>query len=235
MREICNCSFGRMYIPENSTVFCKNQNVAHLYSSCQAKVLHDVKKSKICVHQDQAYDETQFEATTMKSQWPEVHDFWKLINKLVLNYDYNVSNINFTPKDLQINKNELSRIPLYNLVSVLDFDENEIINITYLRTSIEKLLTNKVTGPRRGLVSKTIERLEDWAKSCLSKVTIKVGHTPVVVHEQKPQLQKSDLMAAIGGSLGLWIGWSALTLVEFVSLLSEFWRCCSRRGIGSME
>ena len=39
----------------------------------------------------------------------------------------------------------------------------------------------------------------------------------MVLTQQKPKFQISDLLAALGGCLGLWVGWSALTLVEILS------------------
>ena len=62
-------------------------------------------------------------------------------------------------------------------------------------------------------------RLYDWVKSTFCKICLRFVNHRRTVNKQQAQFKVVDLLASIGGSVGLWIGWSALTLVETLSLI----------------
>ena len=114
---------------------------------------------------------------------------------------------------------------LYNLIDVLHFRKDEYINITYIRSHLKSLLSNTMENENNINANRERNQVYKWIKSSFSKIYIKYGHNRAIVNTEQPQFQQSDILAAIGGSLGLWIGWSALTLVEFASLIVKFFKC----------
>ena len=53
------------------------------------------------------------------------------------------------------------------------------------------------------------------------RVNIYLSDMEVEIQEQRPSYPLSNLFSAIGGTLGLWIGLSLLTVIELVQLLAR--------------
>ena len=138
-----------------------------------------------------------------------------------------MSTVYFTPKDLADGKvDAFTSVPLLNLLNVLQFDKNKKTNIKDIKSYLDQIFdVVKGNDPGTKNREKVIERIYKWVKSTFCKMYIKFEYNQIMVTGQNPQFGRSDLLAAIGGSLGLWIGWSALTLVEFISLFIRFCKC----------
>ena len=164
---------------------------------------------------------------SFQSEWPDIGSIHSLIDKLILNHSHSMSTAYFTPKDLADGKvDTFNNVPLLNLLNVLQFDRNEKTNIKDIKSYLDQIF-DVVKGNDPGTKSreKVIERIYKWVKSTFCKMYIKFEHNQIAVTRQNPQFGRSDLLASIGGSLGLWIRWSALTLVEFISLFIQFCKC----------
>ena len=181
-----------------------------------------------CHQQMLPCSETQFNIMLFQSEWPEVENIHTLIDNLILNHNHSVSTVYFTRKDLADGKLGIpTSVPLLNLLTILQFDRNEKTNIKEIKSYLDQIF-NGVNGNESDIKNREIvvkERIYKWVKSTFCKMYIKFEHNQIVVNRQNPQFARSDLLASIGGSLGLWIGWSALTLIEFISLLIQFCKC----------
>ena len=227
-RRHCNCTYGRLYIPRDLGIFCNNQSAPEEIKKCwKRKRAIFGRHSKECHQQMSPCSETQYNIMSFQSEWPDIGSIHTLIDKLILNYSSSMSTVYFTPEDLADGKVDVfTSIPLLNLLNVLQFDRNEKTNIKDIKSYLDQIFDG-VNGNEHDTRNreKVITRIYKWVKSTFCKLYIKFEHNQIVVNRENPQFGRSDLLASIGGSVGLWIGWSALTLVEFISLLIQFCKC----------
>ena len=185
------------------------------------------RHSKKCHQQMSPCSETQYNIMSFQSEWPDIGSIHALIDKLILNHSHSMSTVYFTPKDLADGKvDAFTNVPLLNLLNVLQFDKNEKTYIKDIKSYLDQIFdVVKGNDPGTKNREKVKERIYKWVKSTFCKMYIKFEYNQIMVTRQNPQFGRSDLLASIGGSLGLWIGWSALTLVEFISLFIQFCKC----------
>ncbi len=69
------------------------------------------------------------------------------------------------------------------------------------------------------LTSQEITNLSAWVHQNFIRVNIYFQYLEVKVNEQQPSYGGSDLLCNIGGTMGLWIGVSLITLTEFITFL----------------
>ena len=124
-------------------------------------------------------------------------------NTVLKYYDHNDSRINFRPKELGSGNTELFKsVPLYNLIQVLDFSETEHINISYIKTYINLLFSEPLNFSDKHIKMHR-NRVIHWVKSTFCKIYLRFLDHRVTVSEQKRKFEFVDLLASIGGSIGL--------------------------------
>ena len=64
----------------------------------------------------------------------------------------------------------------------------------------------------------SVEELKSWTHNYFLRLNVYVNSKTVSVREQIPMITLADLMSQIGGCLGLWLGISIVTVVEFFDL-----------------
>ena len=62
----------------------------------------------------------------------------------------------------------------------------------------------------------------DFVTDNFVRVNVYLSDMEVEVQEQQPSYRLSNLFSDIGGTLGLWVGLSLLTVVELVQLVVKF-------------
>ena len=62
----------------------------------------------------------------------------------------------------------------------------------------------------------------DFVTDNFVRVNVYLSDMEVEVQEQQPSYRLSNLFSDIGGTLGLWVGLSLLTVVEFIQLVVKF-------------
>ena len=224
-RRHCNCTYGRLYIPKDFGIFCNNKSAPPNIIWCWNR--KHTKFNQECKQQMLPCSDTQFNIMSFQTEWPEIGTVHTLINRLILNYNKSTSTVYFTPENLADGKIEVfTSVPLLNLLNILQFDKKEKTNILGIKSYLDNIFYG-IRGNESDIRNReqVKEMIYKWVKSTFCKIYIKFEHNQIVVNRQKPQFGRSDLLASIGGSLGLWIGWSALTLVEFISLFMQFCNC----------
>ena len=78
-------------------------------------------------------------------------------------------------------------------------------------------------------------QVNKWVQSSFCKIYVKFLTHRITVSEEKAQIGFTHLLASLGGTVGLWIGWSALTLVEFVSLFVKHCLQITRKSEGNIS
>ena len=156
-----------------------------------------------------------------QDEWPDFESSYMTIKQLVLNYNDTVSNINFYPSELADYPNGLRSVSLINLLEILDFKEYDYVNVTHIKSYVRNLFQESSDQMNSSTKTKR-HQVYQWIKASFCKAYIKFLNHRIKVDEQKPQFQFTGLLASNGGTLDLWIGWSALTLVEFVSLAARY-------------
>ena len=97
----------------------------------------------------------------------------------------------------------MNRVPLFNLIQVLDFNHTILINITYIKGYINAIFDEPWKTFDLDDDTKRIQKQEviDWIKSSFCKVYLRFLDNRMVLTQQKPKFQISDLLAALGGCL----------------------------------
>ena len=62
----------------------------------------------------------------------------------------------------------------------------------------------------------------DFITDNFVRVNVYLSDMEVEVQEQQPSYRLSNLFSDIGGTLGLWVGLSLLTVVELIQLVVKF-------------
>ncbi len=65
------------------------------------------------------------------------------------------------------------------------------------------------------------KQLSDWLSGSFARVNVYFEDTTIFLQKQCPAYRWNDLLADIGGVLGLWVGVSVVTIFEFLVLVSE--------------
>ena len=130
----CSCTFGKHYILKNGKTLCENDSVANAKETfqCMKKQRKEFLKNEPCFSDMMACSDIKYSKVISQYSWPDYESSYKLIKDLVLNYNDTVSHLNFYPRELTKNMTEFKAVPLLNLLHILDFDENEYVNITYI-------------------------------------------------------------------------------------------------------
>ncbi len=76
------------------------------------------------------------------------------------------------------------------------------------------------TQGRRGATVIT-DSVEKWISESFARVNIYFGDVTTLLKEQAPSYKWNDLLADVGGTLGLWVGVSVITIFEFMTLISQ--------------
>ena len=66
-----------------------------------------------------------------------------------------------------------------------------------------------------------------WISSSFARVNIYFDSVTILRKIQKPSYTMDQLLADIGGRMGLWVGLSVLTIVEFLTKVRYFIHCTS--------
>ena len=222
-KKKCNCTFGKHYIPKNGKILCENESVANTEETfqCMKKQRKEFLENEPCFSDTMACSDIKYSKVISEYSWPDYESSYFLIKDLVLNYNDKISNLNFYPGDLMENMTEFKAVPLLNLLHVLDFDENEYVNITYIISYIQKLFEQRLEMKNNSEIVSKANQVYKWIQSSFCKIYVKFLTHQITVSEEKAQIGFTHLLASLGGTLGLWIGWSVLTLVEFVSLFAK--------------
>lgn len=69
--------------------------------------------------------------------------------------------------------------------------------------------------------SRVTQRMEDWISSSFARVNVYFEDAIVVRKRQIASYRWNDLLADVGGTLGLWVGISVITVFEILTLLTE--------------
>ena len=224
-RERCNCTLGYFYVPDIVTHFCQNQTEDN---ECYMAAREYYNKNLPCSSPVWPCNEIQYDTIMYQSEWPDTKTMAFMLKKLVLVYNSTDSLINFYPLELGSGNTEhMKSVPLFNLIQVFDFNKTILINITYIKGYINAIFDEPWKTFNLDDDTKRIQKQKviNWIKSSFCKVYLRFLDNRMVLTQQKPKFQISDLLAALGGCLGLWVGWSALTLVE---ILSFSVRLCKR-------
>ena len=64
-------------------------------------------------------------------------------------------------------------------------------------------------------------KMEEWITDSFARVNVYFEDVTVLRKKQTPSYNWNDLLADIGGVLGLWVGVSVITIFEFLTLLSQ--------------
>lgn len=222
-KKKCNCTFGKHYIPKNGKTLCENESVANNKETfqCMKKQRKDYLENEPCFSDTTGCSDITYSKAISQYSWPDYESSYFLIKDLVLNYNDTISNLNFYPRELMENITEFKAVPLLNLLRILDFDENEYVNITYIISYIQKLFEQRMEMKNNTEIVAKANQIYKWIQSSFCKIYVKFLTHRITVSEEKAQFGFTHLLASLGGTLGLWIGWSVLTLVEFVSLFAK--------------
>ena len=224
-QERCNCTMGYFYVPDSTGKFCHNQTED---DECFIAAREYYNKQLPCSSPVWPCNEIQYDTVMYQSEWPDIKTMAFMIKKLVLIYNSTDSLINFYPPQLGSGNTEhMKSVPLFNLIQVLDFNKTSLINITYLYGYINAIFEEEWKTFDLDKDTKRIQeqKIINWVRSSFCKVYLRFLDNRMVLTQQKPKFHTSDLLAALGGCLGLWVGWSALTLVE---ILTFSMRLCKR-------
>ena len=76
------------------------------------------------------------------------------------------------------------------------------------------------TSTERGKTVVT-PKMEEWITDSFARVNVYFEDVTVLRKKQTASYNWNDLLADIGGVLGLWVGVSVITIFEFLTLLSQ--------------
>ena len=127
----CNCTLRYFYVPDDAGTFC--QNLSHKSESYKIAV-REYDDQLPCSSQVWPCTEIQYNTVIYQSEWPDINSMAFLLKQLVLNFNKTDLAINFYPNELGLGMTEHVRsMPLFNLIQVLNFNESQYINITYVK------------------------------------------------------------------------------------------------------
>ncbi len=168
-------------------------------------------------------EETQYKTTVSYAKWPQNAGVKDFIKKYVipssntteykrywfsLNDNYNTSYL----------LDKSSMLKYMDLVNNLYDDENA----TKLE-NIPKMLENKTILPILNTDHKNLPTMQDaeikWVQSSFYRLNVYFKDPIVEVHTQVLDSSFADLCSGIGGSLGLWVGCSVISIIEVLTLL----------------
>ncbi len=76
----------------------------------------------------------------------------------------------------------------------------------------------RTTGNEESVITDAVAR---WINTSFARVNVYFRDVTIIHRSQVPAYNWNDLLADIGGTLGLWVGVSVMTIFEFVTLCSE--------------
>ena len=98
------------------------------------------------------------------------------------------------------------------------FGYDNLFDVIYNHTNATLLQAQLQEEIGEGLTEENTERFEKFRNQHLARVEIDFRSLLVDVKRQEPLMTLTDFLAAIGGVLGLYIGFSVLTITEFLML-----------------
>ncbi len=194
---------------------------------CQVRTQNIVgKMAKPCLEDCRwNCEETQYKTTVSYAKWPQNAGVKDFIKKYVipssnrpeykrywfsLNENYNTSYL-------------LDKSSMLKYMDVVDkVYDGDNINATKLQ-DIPKMLENKTILPTLNTDHKNLPSLQDaeikWVQNSFYRLNVYFKDPVVEVHTQVLDSSFADLCSGIGGSLGLWVGCSVISIIEVLTLL----------------
>ena len=99
---------------------------------------------------------------------------------------------------------------------------------------ISDMVTRTGCIPKCSIISYDYEvtrGVADWDENWTAMVFVQPKNSLVEIQEEYYTFDTNDLISSIGGNLGLFLGWSLLSLVEAFGLILMYLRSC----IGSFK
>ncbi len=133
-------------------------------------------------------------------------------------------------------KNPFSFMTLTNMFSTVAPGSNHLEEVdnmlaTYFMTpGFPEMFEYVADVPQSYSEVKTLHELNaKWVKESFYRVNIYFRQTSVLQHIQEPSVSFPDLCSSIGGVLGLWVGFSVMTIIEVWSFIATtlYGKCSS--------
>ena len=252
--EHCGCIVGNYYIPDDLSCsqFCYNHNLSKYEMEkridCAITFCDEILRNETICKSIWPCKENVYNTLLSHSSWPDVNSTMSVVENLVLHSSFHVSenctrmlnlidesdfsqqykNFSFTPiesHNASLEGRNTMCIPYMGLLEALDIPPDQALNKTFVTICMQKLYaetTDIKTLKRR-------QKLANWVMNQFLKLNVFLPDNKVEVLKQYPKVQFVDCLAAIGGSMGLWIGWSLLTAFEVVSLFVSILKILIRR------
>ncbi len=120
---------------------------------------------------------------------------------------------------------------------------DHVIDITQFHTALLRAMEGKPVGKFENvtfkitippcLVSGTLKETEaKWIKKFFYRLNVYFSEPTIESHKQVISLSLTDLLSSVGGVLGLWVGISAITVVEMLVLVGKL---CKPRASTSVQ
>lgn len=203
--SFCGVILNWKNILEGHTVYKPNDHVHITTLACEEKVLLELSNDRSYEITCQCYQpcrETTYQKSVSLSYWPL--EFYQLHALEVFYGKENLKNQSSFMNEahtLLEELGDLERLASKRNVSPTD-DTQQLLKESYTLSEKDKA-----------------ERASDLIRQNLLRLNVYLEDLSVVEYRQLPAYGLADLFADIGGTLGLWMGISVLTIMELIELI----------------